>query len=170
VIKRSGAAAENQCMARRSLLLLLPLLVVAAGCGGSIVRGERLAEALDPNGSIHGAWVARANQICADRAAAVRRLPTPGTQTELIDAGARIVSIEELEHSRLASSRPPIQDRDDLNDFLDSIELVQRGIERVSTALDQRDGADLAQARAALAEARRESNKRARGLGLTCRH
>jgi hypothetical protein len=157
-------------MLRRPLLLLLPLLVVVAGCGGSVVRGERLAEALDPNGVGRGVWIARANGICADRAAAVAKLPTPRTQNELVDAGARIVSIEDLEHSRLARSRPPVQDRDELSDFLDSIRLVQRGIERVRTALELRNTTDLAQARAALAAARRDSNAKARVLGLTCRH
>jgi hypothetical protein len=157
-------------MARRTVLLLLPILVVAAGCGGSILRGERLAKALDPNGSIRGAWVARADRICADRAVAVRKLAAPRTQTELIDAGTRIVSIEDLERSRLALSHPPMQYRDDMSDFLDSIELVQRGIERVSTALELRDAGDLAEARTALATARRESNAKARALGLTCRH
>jgi hypothetical protein len=157
-------------MPRRPLLLLLPLLVAAAGCGGSAVRGERLAEALDPNGSIRALWVSRANQICADRAAAVRRLPSPRSRSQLIDAGARIVSIESLERSRLAQSLPPAQDRDELSDFLDSIRLVQRGIERLRSAIELRDTADLGAARAALAAARRESNAKARALGLSCRH
>jgi hypothetical protein len=145
------------------------LVVVVAGCGGG-VRGERLAEALDPNGSSHALWVTRANTICADRASAIRRLPIPRTTNQLIDAGARIVSIEDLEHSRLAQSLPPLQDRDELSDFLDSIRLVQRGIDRVRIALELRDTSDLGKARAALAAARRDANAKARVLGLTCRH
>jgi hypothetical protein len=155
-------------MACRPILLLLVLAVLVTGCG-TIERGkQRLAEAMNPNGS--SIWIARANQICADRATAVGRLPTPRTQTELIDAGARIVSIEELERSRLAQSVPPVNDRDELSDFLDSIRLVQGGIERVSSALERRDPADLADARGALAAARHQANAKARALGLTCLH
>jgi hypothetical protein len=155
-------------MARRPLLLLLVLPLLGAGCGGTIARGKRLADAFDPNGS--SLWIARANQICADRAAAVRKLAAPRTQGELIDAGARIVSIEDFERSRLAQSRPPVKDRDELSDFLDSIENVQGGIRRVSTALEQRNAGALAQGRSALAAARRDSNAKARALGLTCPH
>jgi hypothetical protein len=151
-------------MPPRRLLLLMLLLTATAGCGG---KGHLLDLQVP---GVREAWVARANGICADRAAAVRRLPTPRTQAELIDSGARIISIEDLEYARLARTRPPAGDREDLSDFLESIRRVQRGIERVRAAVGMRSGADLPAARAELVAARRDSNANAHELGLTCRH
>jgi hypothetical protein len=154
-----------------ALLLALPLVALVAGCGGGdVIRGERLAKMVDPHGGAHAIWVTRANRICAERAAAVRKLQAPSTRNELIDAGARIVAAENLEYSRLAELRPPVQDRREVGAFLGSVQQVPREIERVRGALKLRNAADLAGARAALAAARRDANARARRLGLTCRH
>jgi hypothetical protein len=144
---------------------LLPLLLVAgvAGCGGATTPPgfHRVSRE---------AWVGHANRVCADRAAAVRKLPKPRTQNELIDAGARIISLETLEHSRLARVHPPAEDQADVSAFLLSIENITRQIDRFRSALMLRNAADLTGARAALAAARRTSNARARRLGLNCRH
>ena len=115
-------------------------------------------------------WVARANAICAERAAAVGKLRDPRTQRELIDAAARIVSAENLEYSRLVQLRPPVQDRRAVRAFLDSLRRIPREIARMRGALEARNAAGLAGARAALAAARRDANARTRRLGLTCRH
>jgi hypothetical protein len=145
--------------------LLLPLLLVAgaAGCGGTTTPPgfHRVSRE---------AWVGHANRVCADRAAAVRRLPTPRTQNELIDVGARIISLETLELSRLARVHPPAEDQADVSAFLLSIEGITRQIDRFRSALMLRNAADLIGARAALAAARHEANGQARRLGLTCRH
>jgi hypothetical protein len=145
-------------------LLVLPLLPAAAGCGGK----GRVLDFQIPG--VREAWVARANRICADRAAAVRRLPTPRTQADLLDAGARIVSLQDLEYSRLAATHPLVRDRDRLSSLLASIRRIQRGIERVRSALTLHDASELAAARAALAAARRDANAESRALGLGCRH
>jgi hypothetical protein len=159
-------------MPRRSVtfLLVLPLIIVVAGCGGSIVRGERLADVADTHGAAHALWVTRANRICAERATAMRKLAVPRTQAELITAAARIVSVENLEYSRLAALQAPVRDRGKVSAFLESLRRIPREIERVRGALALRHAPDLAGARAALAAARRAANAHARRLGLTCRH
>jgi hypothetical protein len=150
-------------MPPRRLLLPTLLLAGAAGCGGTT----------SPQGFdrvSREAWVGHANRVCADRAAAVRKLPTPQTQNELIDVGARIISLETLEYSRLARIHPPAEDQADVSAFLLSIERITRQIDRFRIALMLRNAADLTGARAALAAARRTANARARRLGLNCRH
>jgi hypothetical protein len=146
--------------------LLLPLLLVAgaAGCGGTTTTPPGFHRVS------REAWVSHANRVCADRAAAVRRLPAPRTQNELIDVGARIISLETREHSRLARVHPPAEDQADVSAFLLSIERITRQIDRFRSALMLRNAADLMGARAALAAARRKSNDQAHRLGLTCRH
>ena len=148
---------------RLFLLLLLLLVAVAAGCGGTTTTTgfQRVSRE---------AWVGHANRVCADRAASVRELPTPQTQNELIDVGARIISLETLEHSRLARIHPPAEDQADVSAFLISIEGVTRQIDRFRSALMLRNAPGLIGARAALAAARRKANGRALRLGLTCRH
>jgi hypothetical protein len=150
-------------MPPRRLLLPTLLLAGAAGCGGTT----------SPQGFdrvSREAWVGRADRVCADRAAAARKLPTPQTQNELIDVGARIISLETLEYSRLARIHPPAEDQADVSAFLLSIERITRQIDRFRIALMLRNAADLTGARAALAAARRTANARARRLGLNCRH
>ena len=149
-------------MSSRSLLL--PLLVaVVAGCGGTTTTAgfHRVSREV---------WVGHANRVCADRAAAVRRLPTPRTQNQLIDVGARVISLEALEHSRLARIHPPAEDQADVSAFLLSIEGITRQIDRVRSALMLRNAADLIGARAAVVAARRKANGQALRLGLACRH
>jgi hypothetical protein len=150
-------------MPPRRLLLPTLLLAGAAGCGGttSLQGFDRVSRE---------AGVGRADRVCADRAAAVRKLPTPQTQNELIDVGARIISLETLEYSRLARIHPPAEDQADVSAFLLSIERITRQIDRFRIALMLRNAADLTGARAALAAARRTANARARRLGLNCRH
>jgi hypothetical protein len=150
-------------MPPRRLLLPVLLAAAAAGCGGTTTPPgfHRVSRE---------AWVVHANRVCSERAAAVRRLPTPQTQNELIDAGARVISLETLEHSRLARVHPPAEDQADVSAFLLSIEGITRQIDRVRSALMLRNAADLIGARAALAAARRKANGQARALGLTCRH
>jgi hypothetical protein len=148
---------------RRLLFVLLLLALGGAGCGEktSVPGFHRASRA---------AWIGGVNRICAERAAAVQELPAPRTQNELIDVGQRIISLEDLEYSRLAKIHPPAEDQVAASAFLDSIRRVQRGIDRVRGALELRDAADLAAARTALAAARRDANAKARRLGLNCRH
>jgi hypothetical protein len=152
------------------LLVVLPLIALVAGCGGSVVRGERRADVVEPHRNPHAGWVARADTICAKRAAAVRKLRDPHTQRELIDAGARIVAAENLEYSRLVGLRPPVRDHVAVRALLDSLRRIPREIERMRGALELRNAAALTGARVALAAARRDANAQARRLGLTCRH
>jgi hypothetical protein len=148
----------------RLLLVLLLLPLLGAGCGGetSVPGFHRAAS--------RAAWIGGVNRICAKRAAAVQKLPAPRTQNELIDAGQRIISLEDLEYSRLAKIHPPVDDQAAASAFLAAIRRVQRGIDRVRGALQLRNATDLAAAKTALAAARREANTKARRLGLNCRH
>jgi hypothetical protein len=151
-------------MPPRRLLVPLLLVVGAAGCGRTATTPPGFHRVS------REAWVGHANRVCAERAAAVRKLPTPQTQNELIDVGARIVSLETLEHSRIARVHPPAEDQAEVSAFLLSIEGITRQIDRVRSALMLRNASDLIGARAALAAARRTANERARRLGLDCRH
>jgi hypothetical protein len=137
---------------------------------GSVPVSARLPDAPGHHAETRSAWVVLANRGCAKRAAAVRKLPTPRTQNELIDAGARIVSLEDVEYSQLAGIHPTAEDQAEVSAFLASIRRIQRDIDRFRNALMLRDAARLLEAKAALAAARRDSNARARRLGLTCRH
>jgi hypothetical protein len=137
---------------------------------GSVALNAPLPDGPHRHGRSRAAWVRLVNQVCAKRAGAVRRFATPHTQNELIDVGARIVSLEQLEVSRLAGIRAPEGGRGAVSGFVLSIGRVQRAIERFRTALMLRSPADLVSAKAELAHARRDANARARRLGLACRH
>jgi hypothetical protein len=149
--------------------------VVVGGHGamtgsGTVAMTERLPDGPHQHGRSRASWVRLVDGVCAERAAAVRRLPTPRTQNELIDAGARIASLEELEVSRLAGINAPDGEREAAGGFVLSIGRVERAIDRFRNALMLRRPSDLLSAKAELAHARRDANDRARRLGLRCRH
>ena len=108
--------------------------------------------------------------VCAERAASVRALPSPKNRYELLDIGERVISLEELEQSRLAGIKPPDDERAGVSVFLRSIDGVQRAIESWRDAFSRRNASDLLKAQSQLASARRASNAAAHKLGLSCRH
>ena len=137
---------------------------------GTVLAGQALPDGPHMHAASLVEYRRRAGAVCATRAASVRALGTPKTRAELLDFGERIVSLEELEQSRLAGITPPADERDAVGAFMRSIDRVQRAIETFRDAVSRRDAADLLQARRELASARRASNAAARRLGLSCRH
>ncbi len=116
------------------------------------------------------AYARRASRVCAQRAASVRALPDPKSRYDLLDIGERVISLEELEKSKLAGIKPPDGERAEVSAFLGSIDGVQRAIETWRDAFSRRNASDLLRAQARLTAARRASNAAARRLGLSCRH
>ncbi len=150
---------------------------------GVAVRGRHLAEGSGsvpvddvlPDGPhikapTREAYASRVDGVCAERAASVRALPSPKNRYELLDIGERVISLEELEQSRLAGIKPPDDERAGVSVFLRSIDGVQRAIESWRDAFSRRNASDLLKAQSQLASARRASNAAAHKLGLSCRH
>lgn len=112
----------------------------------------------------------RADALCAERAAAVRALPAPRNQTELLEHGQRVGQLELGEQSRLAGIHPPDDEKAQVRTFMESLRRLQRKIESLRDALTRRDAADLLAAERDLKAAREHSTALARGLGLRCRY
>jgi hypothetical protein len=141
-----------------------------AGESGSVPAGEALPDGPHMKAPTREAYARRANSVCAERAVSVRALPSPRNRYELLDIGERVISLEELEKSRLAGIKPPDGERPEVSAFLGSIEGVQRAIETWRDAFSRRNASDLLRAQAHLVAARRASNAAALRLGLSCRH
>jgi hypothetical protein len=141
-----------------------------AGGSGTVPLGDDLPDGPHLKAPTPEAYARRANRVCAERATSVRALPDPKNRYDLLDIGERVISLEELEKSRLAGIKPPDGERDQVGAFERSIDDVQRAIESWRDAFSRRDASDLVRAQAQLAAARRASNAAARRLGLSCRH
>jgi hypothetical protein len=142
--------------------------------GAAIASGTSPASDVMPDGpyrkNSRAEFVRRANALCAKRAAAVRALPPVRNQNDLVDHGERVKQLEAGEASRLADIHPPGDEREQVGDFIRSLDPLERKIETLRDALMRRDAADVLSSERDLKAARQRSTSLARKLGLTCRY
>jgi hypothetical protein len=140
------------------------------GGSGSVPAADLLPDGPHTKSPGRAEYARRADAVCAKRVAAVRALPKPKNQSQLLDVGQRMVFLEELERSRLAGITPPVGERPQVVKLMSSITEIERATESFRDALTRRDAADLAGAEKRLKTVRALANSTARDLGMNCRH
>jgi hypothetical protein len=115
----------------------------------------------------HAEYVQRANAICADYDAQVKKVKKPGTVSEIESYARRVLKLYRSALARLEALQPPQDDEATVQTWLATDRRIARDVEAIAAAAKSRRIPAIQTATERAASDNKNSDRIARQLGLT---